>query len=90
MKRQEQNVLLFIDNARSHIFEANSLTNVQVKFLTPNLTSHIQPLDAGIICAFKSYYHRLYIFHTLALNEVNSSNINIYKIEQLEAMHLAC
>ena len=89
MKCQEQNVLLYVDNAWSHIFEANSLTNVRVEFLTPNLTSCIQPLDAEIICAFKSYYRQLYIFCALALDEVNSSNINIYEIEQLEAMHLA-
>ena len=57
--------------------------------MTSNLTLHIQPLDARIIRAFKSYYHRLYIFCALALDEVNSSNINIYEIEQLEAMHLA-
>ena len=49
MKAQRRKILLLIDNAPSHIFEEDKLTNVKVAFLPPNMTSHIQPMDAGII-----------------------------------------
>jgi hypothetical protein len=37
----------------------DSLTNVKVHFLPPNCTSVIQPLDQGIIHAFKNIYKKL-------------------------------
>ena len=36
------------------------LTHVEVAFLPPNTTSHLQPLDAGIIASFKSHFKRKY------------------------------
>lgn len=52
-------VLLLIDNAPGHppsIIGINP--NVEVIFLPPNTTSLIQPLDQGVIAAFKAYYTR--------------------------------
>ncbi|XP_071052906.1 tigger transposable element-derived protein 1-like [Onthophagus taurus] len=50
-----------IDNAPGH--PANRLQslneNVKIEFLPPNTTSLIQPLDQGIIAAFKAYYTRI-------------------------------
>ena len=57
MRRQNCQVLLFVNNARFHLFDNNLLKNVYVEFLTPNMTSHIQPLDAGVIKAFKAHYY---------------------------------
>ena len=45
-----------MDNAPGHIVPDAGLSNVEVFFLAPNLTSHIQPLDKGIIAAFKKRY----------------------------------
>ena len=39
----------------------DSLTNVKVHFLPPNCTSVIQPLDQGIIHAFKNIYRKLIV-----------------------------
>ena len=47
-------VLLLIDNAPGHVLIEHE--NVKVMFLPPNTTSLIQPLDQGIIAAFKSNY----------------------------------
>ena len=46
-----------MDNAPSHILP-NNLTNVQCEFLPPTPTSHLQPMDAGIINAYKAHYRR--------------------------------
>jgi hypothetical protein len=43
MKRANQKILLFVDSATSHV-DLN-LSNVAVRFLPPNLTSEVQPLD---------------------------------------------
>ena len=56
MRRQRRKILLFIDNAPSHIIE--NLSNVIVKFLPANTTSVLQPLDQGIIKAFKARYRK--------------------------------
>ena len=87
MHRQKRKVVLLVDNAPSHIYDKNALSNVQVKFLNPNMTSHIQPLDAGIIHSFKANYRRLYIFHVLDNDAMGKKDI--YYINQLQGMRLA-
>lgn len=67
-------VLLILDNAPVHCHEEleNAHPNVEVLFLPPNTTSLIQPLNQGIIKAFKAHYMReLYskACETLAANE---------------------
>jgi hypothetical protein len=47
MKWVNQKILLFVDNATSHV-DLN-LSNVAVRFLPQNLTSEVQPLDKVII-----------------------------------------
>lgn len=87
MKAQKRSILLLIDNAPSHIFDREKLTNVRVEFLPPNTTSHLQPMDAGVIRAFKAHYRRLYI--TRVLEHDIEGHDNIYFIDQLEGMRLA-
>src|SRR5256886_11626067 len=57
------------------------LTHIEVAFLPPNTTSHLQPLDAGIIASFKSHFKRKYCRHMLDLFEdgkdINNERINI-------------
>ena len=47
------------------------LTNVNVHFLPPNMTAHLQPMDAGIIKSFKTKYKNLYCRHLMARFEEN-------------------
>ncbi|KAI1003886.1 hypothetical protein K3495_g4332 [Podosphaera aphanis] len=51
--KKEQRHVLLLDNAPSHISNGLDLSNVKIQFLPPNTTSRMQPLDAGIISAFK-------------------------------------
>jgi len=82
----KRKVLLLIDNAPSHVWENLRLSNVEVIALPPNTTSKLQPLDAGIIAAFKCHIHRRQLVHALDALE---SNKNPYKVDQLTAMRWA-
>ncbi|KAG1695985.1 hypothetical protein DVH05_018972 [Phytophthora capsici] len=55
MAVQNRNVILLVDNALSHKV-IKSLSNVEEHFFPPNLSSSVQPLDAGIIRSFKARY----------------------------------
>ncbi|XP_028658970.1 tigger transposable element-derived protein 1-like [Erpetoichthys calabaricus] len=50
-------VLLIMDNAGGHATDL-SYSGVQIEFLPPNTTSLIQPMDQGVIRAFKTLYTR--------------------------------
>lgn len=54
-------------------------------FLPPNTTSHLQPLDAGIIASFKNRYKQNYCRHMLKLFE-EGKDINQEKINVKEAI----
>lgn len=55
MRRQGRHILMFLNNASSHGSEL-TLSNVTLKFLPANTTSHLQPLDQGVIRNFKGLY----------------------------------
>ncbi len=58
MRLQKRKVILFMDNASSHKIENLNLTNVNLLLFPPNVTSQIQPLDLGIIRAFKARFKK--------------------------------
>ncbi|XP_069102038.1 tigger transposable element-derived protein 4-like [Argopecten irradians] len=64
MKRQGRNVLLFLDNAPTH--PKVDLSNVKLKFFPPNTTSHLQPMDQGIIQAMKLKYRKRQLQYLIA------------------------
>ena len=47
-------IALVLDNATCH--PKITLSNIELVFLPPNTTSHIQPMDQGIIANFKRHY----------------------------------
>lgn len=54
MQKKRRNILLLVDNASSHkLEEGEELSNIRLYFLPPNTTSHLQPIDQGIIRSFK-------------------------------------
>lgn len=64
LRQQKQKILLLQDNFSGHVVP-DRLTNICVANFSPNLTSHVQPCDQGIIRAFKAHYRCLYMERAL-------------------------
>jgi hypothetical protein len=87
MRVYERNVVLLVDNASSHIIDDPAkYPHVKIHFLPPNTTSHLQPMDAGIIRTFKAHYKRLYLRHVL--REFDSGLESPGDINVLQAIRL--
>ena len=77
MVRENRKILLLMDNAPSHIIPDN-MTNVRCEFLPPTTTSHLQPMDAGIINAFKAHYRRYLVrFHIDAIDAGRVTKVEV-------------
>lgn len=68
MEKSKRKILLLVDNATSHNC-TKILSHVTVKFLPPNLTSEVQPLDQGIIRAVKARYRKKMLQHLITVAE---------------------
>ncbi|KAG0420089.1 hypothetical protein HPB47_003684 [Ixodes persulcatus] len=81
------NVCLVLDNCSAQHIEDLELTNVKLKFLPPNCTSLIQPLDQGIINSIKcSYWWRLVHKLLLDLRLKCQTKVDIFQaLEMLSA-----
>jgi len=84
VRTQKRRVLLIVDNAPSHTLGDLQLTNIEVLFLPPNATSKIQPMDAGVIAAFKRRYRNIQLQHAIDRDEAGERDI--YKVDQLQGM----
>ena len=91
MANQGKHILLLMDNASSHKIpsmpleqihglDSFSLSNVKVVYLPPNTTSHVQPLDAGIIAAFKQHYRTHLLRWYLNEYETADATVNLAKL----------
>lgn len=60
-----------------------ALSDVEVKFMQANMTSRLQPMDAGIIASLKRRYRVLQYNRVL---DALDSDDNVYNIDQLTAM----
>ena len=56
MKLQKCHILLLLDNCPSH--PDIKLSNIKLVFLPKNTTSHLQPLNKGIIAWLKNFYKK--------------------------------
>jgi hypothetical protein len=90
MSLQDRNVILTLDNVSTHkLWETNeknervqifNLSNTKLQYFPPHTTSHLQPLDAGIINAIKAYYkYKLVEAHIYAIDTNKPfKNFDIY------------
>ncbi|OAD67401.1 Homeodomain-like DNA binding domain-containing transcription factor [Phycomyces blakesleeanus NRRL 1555(-)] len=93
MKAQKHKVLLILNNLSGYIVDYTP-TNIELLFLPPNTTFHLQPLNGNIIWAFKAYfkckqYGKAYQYIGMIQNG-NQDKIGpidkIFEIDQLWAM----
>jgi hypothetical protein len=86
MRSQGRHICLLIDNFSSHSITYEP-KNIHLEFFEPNLTSFVQPLDAGVIRCFKAHYRCAFCIRALDLDE--AGECDIYKINLLEGMMMA-
>ena len=79
-------IALTLDNFSGHKipYQPKRITFI---YFEPGLISHIQPLDAGIICCFKAHYQCQ--FCLWAIEQDDAEEEDIYKIDLLDAMTMA-
>lgn len=86
MSMQKRKILLFLDNATSH--PNLNLSNVKLVFLPPNTTSHIQPLDQGIINSFKVHYRTNVVKRLLSrIDDVSNVFDLVKSVDVLDAIY---
>jgi uncharacterized protein YeeX (DUF496 family) len=78
MKKENQKILLLVDNATSDR-GTNVMSNVTVKFLPPNLTSEVQALDQGIIRSVKARYRKKMLQYTVTVAEASNTRSDFNK-----------
>ncbi|KNE96110.1 hypothetical protein PSTG_10532 [Puccinia striiformis f. sp. tritici PST-78] len=92
LRCQKRKILLLLDNFRGHSIPEEGLTQIRVEFFAANLTSHVQPLDAGIIKCLKSHYRKRAIARSISIFSEQKNQISvkdIFNVNQLMAMKMA-
>ena len=84
MRTEKRKIPLILDNAPTHCVANLTLSSIRLLFLPTNTTSVIQPLDAGIIAAFKKQYRSFHIQHALIAMEEGQSKF--YKVDILQTI----
>ncbi|KAI5154125.1 hypothetical protein ENBRE01_3307 [Enteropsectra breve] len=84
LRQINRKILLVVENVSSHPDVSDSLSHIKIIFLPPNITSKLQPLDAGIIRSFKSIYRKSFV---LAMIQAYDSN-GEFKFSVLDAIKI--
>lgn len=84
--RQGRKIKWWSDNFKGHEISYKP-KNIEMCYFRPNLTSHVQPLDAGIIRKFKAHYRREFCLRALRLDDEGERDI--FKIDIRDAMTMA-
>ena len=88
LQATNRKILLLQDNFSAHKCP-DDVQNIEVLKFEPNLTTHVQSQDQGIIKCFKAYYRAKYIQRAIDRFDAGITPSEIYDINQLEAMRLA-
>lgn len=77
MRKRQKQILMFIDNCTAH-GDIPDMTNIKIKYLPPNTTSKLEPLDQGIIQCFKMHYRKEVVRQFLAdIEHQTPTNIDV-------------
>ena len=70
---ENRKVIMFVDNCPAHVKKLSvTLQSIKLIFFPPNMTSHVQPLDLGVIKMFKHYYRRSLVLKKI--EEIRTDN----------------
>ena len=87
MKWQGRQIIMFLDNAKSRTKDMQ-LSNITLTFLPANTTSVLQPLDHGIIQAFKARYRKYMLQSLLSkIDRVDNAQTLCKEITLLDCLH---
>lgn len=89
MAREDRHVLLTLDNCSAHNIDGLDLPNVKIIFFPANSTSRVQPLDQGIIAAFKSRFKTRLVRYALLCIESQQSNMKWNILQAMRAMAIS-
>lgn len=84
--RDGRKILMLVDNCPAHP-KVQNLKAITLKFLPPNTTSCLQPMDQGIIQNLKVLYRRLVVERVLRAVE-NDETVNNNTITVLDAVRM--
>ncbi|XP_047118374.1 tigger transposable element-derived protein 6-like [Schistocerca piceifrons] len=84
MGTHNRKILLLVDCSHVHPRKIR-LRNVQSVLLPPNCTSKLQPLDLGIIHAFKTDYRKAIVLKESSLMEVGKDSAS-FRVSILDAL----
>ena len=88
-KRENRKIILFLDNASSH--PKIELSHILLKFFPPLCTAALQPLDQGIIRAFKAHYRTLFLKKLLvSISDSKTADQLAKQVTVLDALYFDC
>ncbi len=76
MEKKNRSILLVVDNCPAHP-EIPEMSNLTLKFLPPNTTSELQPMDRGIIKNFKMFYRKLLLRMVVSKSDVDGQSASV-------------
>ncbi|KAK3891446.1 hypothetical protein Pcinc_004667 [Petrolisthes cinctipes] len=91
VSRDRVRALIFLDNAPAHPAASELVAEhgrIRVKFLPPNTTSLIQPMDQGIIVAFKRLYRRRFLEEVMVVVDEEDRNVGQLTLQNLKSYNL--
>ena len=88
LRRENRRILLFMDNAPCHPEDLDDkFQQIKIIFLPKNTTSRLQPLDLGIIQAFKLKYYKRLLTHVVSkVDQCNSASEVCKSVDLLQAI----
>lgn len=91
LSASKRKICLLIDNCSAHPADVD-LSNITVRFLPPNTTCLIQPMDQGVIKNWKGHYRSTLNSRIIAELDVDPNRLAMdvaKKISVLDALHIS-
>ena len=88
LSKKGRKIMLWVDNFSGH--SQKEYSNIKTCLFSPNFTSHVQPLDSGIINSFKTRYKSKMSELTVDKLTIDANfDVDLFAWNQLNAMNLA-